>query len=94
MQFQTKQFSLKVSLGIYGREGKREIKTDQAISFINITFCIYFFQSSIYKDLQQADFTHMHGNQMNMDRPQQVPRVVTVYWVNNMQIEKDLQAGP
>lgn len=36
----------------------------------------------------------MHGNQMNMDRPQQVPRVVTVYWVNNMQIEKDLQAGP
>lgn len=34
----------------------------------------------------------MYGNQMNMDRPQQVPGVVTLYWVNNMQTEKDLQA--
>lgn len=81
-----------MSLGIYGRKGKREIKIDQAISFISITSCLYFFQSSICKDFQQADFTHMYGNQMNMDRPQQVPGVVTVYWVNNMQTEKDLQA--
>jgi len=79
-----------VSLGIYGREGKREIKTDQAISFINITFCIYFFNQAFVRIFsKQALHTCM-----NMDRPQQVPRAVTVYWVNNVQTEKDLQAGP